>query len=82
MSRTPFDEFAKQLLEQLLSPLGEVNTSREVPGESRWVDVWFSPAARSPTASIPLGLLGQIRQLIYSIIFKVLVIAQRIHLMY
>jgi hypothetical protein len=59
MSRTPFDEFAKQLLEQLLSPLGEVNTSREVPGESRWVDVWFSPAARSPGASTSLGLLGQ-----------------------
>lgn len=36
ISRTPFDQFSKQYLEELLTPLGQVEISREVPGESRF----------------------------------------------
>jgi len=60
MTRTPFDQFSKQLLETFLAPLGSVNLNREVSGESRWVDLWFEPSV--PSAVIPpdLGLLGRI----------------------
>jgi hypothetical protein len=60
MSRIPFDQFSKQYLADLLAPLGQVETSLEVPGEARFVDIWFSP---SPQPAIPpeqLGLLGRI----------------------
>ncbi len=60
MSRIPFDQFSKQYLEDLLAPLGQVETSLEVPGEARFVDIYFSP---SPQPAIPpeqLGLLGRI----------------------
>lgn len=46
MTRTPFDAFSKQLLEEILTPLGRVETTHEVPGESRFVDVYFVPAAQ------------------------------------
>ncbi|MEB3162630.1 MAG: hypothetical protein VKK80_05325, partial [Prochlorothrix sp.] len=54
MSQTPHDQFAKQFLEELLSPFGQVELSREIPGESRWVDLWFQPhpqVGRSPSAA-------------------------------
>lgn len=58
MTRKPHDQFAKQFLEELLSPLGEVEANKEVIDEARQVDVLFSPA---PTAQAPnLGLLGRI----------------------
>ncbi len=58
MTRKPHDQFAKQLLEELLSPLGKVEPNKEVIDEARQVDVLFSPA---PTAQAPnLGLLGRI----------------------
>ncbi len=60
MTRTPFDQFSKQLLETFLSPLGAVNVNREVPGESRWIDVWFEPTVQGAIAPKTLGLLGQI----------------------
>lgn len=61
MTRTPYDQFAKQYLAELLAPLGEVETSREVAGEVRQVDVWFAPASDvEPAAQRQiLGLLGQ-----------------------
>ncbi|WP_269544614.1 hypothetical protein [Dactylococcopsis salina] len=40
MSRTPFDQLAKQLFEELLQPFGEVQISLEVPGESHLVDIY------------------------------------------
>ncbi len=43
MSRTPFDTFSKQLLEELLYPFGSVELNPEVSGESRFVDVRFIP---------------------------------------
>ncbi|MGK7925993.1 MAG: hypothetical protein AB4290_12240 [Spirulina sp.] len=62
MTHQPHDQFAKQYLEELLSPLGEVNISLEVASEVRQVDLYFSPAPTSPPASPNLGLLGQIIQ--------------------
>lgn len=44
MTKFPHDQFAKQYLEELLTPLGKVETSRDVPGEVRQIDdVWFAP---------------------------------------
>ncbi|WGV29195.1 hypothetical protein [Halotia branconii] len=58
MTRKPHDQFAKQFLEELLSPLGKVEPNKEVIDEARFVDVLFSPA---PQAQAPnLGLLGRI----------------------
>ncbi|MBE9053945.1 hypothetical protein IQ243_26810 [Nostocales cyanobacterium LEGE 11386] len=58
MTRKPHDQFAKQFLEELLSPLGKVEPNKEVIDEVRQVDVLFSPA---PQAQAPnLGLLGRI----------------------
>jgi len=60
MTRQPHDQFAKQYLAELLAPLGEVNISREVSGETRQIDVWFAPAPQPATdPQILLGLLGK-----------------------
>jgi hypothetical protein len=58
MTQTPFDQLSKQYLTEFLAPLGEVKRQYEVPGEAKFVDVWFVP---HPVA-LPiedLGLLGQ-----------------------
>jgi hypothetical protein len=60
MTVFPYDQFAKQYLAELLTPLGEVETSRDVPGEVRQIDVWFAPAPRSTSAPELLGLLGRL----------------------
>ena len=60
MTRTPFDQFSKQFLEQFLSPLGEVQISQEVAGEPRSVDVRFTPATQPGIAPSTLGLLGKL----------------------
>ncbi|MEG3437909.1 hypothetical protein V0288_12345 [Pannus brasiliensis CCIBt3594] len=39
----PHDQFAKNYLEELLSPLGTVEVSKEVTDETRQVDIFFSP---------------------------------------
>ena len=62
MAKNPFDSFSKQLLEEILSPYGAVEVSREVPGESQFVDVYFEPASQTTTAPTELGLLGRITQ--------------------
>ncbi|MEI2581956.1 hypothetical protein [Scytonema sp. PRP1] len=38
MTRQPHDQFAKQYLEELLSPLGKVEFSREVTDEVRQIN--------------------------------------------
>lgn len=43
MTRFIHDQFAKDYLEQLLSPYGEVQAPRRVSGEMRQIDVWFAP---------------------------------------
>lgn len=59
MTRTVHDRFAKQYLTELLAPLGEVETNREVFGEVRQIDVWFVPKPQPTTDPQTLGLLGQ-----------------------
>ncbi len=59
MSRIRFDQLAKQYLEDFLEPLGTVQRNLEVPGEPKFVDLWFTPT--TPTSlAIDLGLLNRI----------------------
>jgi hypothetical protein len=60
MTKFPYDQFSKEYLQELLTPLGQVETSREVPGETRYVDVLFTPAPQPQTDPQMLGLLGRI----------------------
>ena len=63
MPRNPHDQFAKQFLEELLTPFGQVELSREILGESRWIDLWFQPNPQEPDrSSVDLGLLGTMIQ--------------------
>ncbi len=59
MTRQLHDQFAKQYLEELLAPLGQVETSKDVSPEVRQVDVWFVPAPSPSTKPELLGLLAQ-----------------------
>ena len=58
MTRFPHDQFAKDFLESLLSPLGSVQTSLKISGEVREMDVFFTPDPNLAPAS-DLGLLSQ-----------------------
>ncbi len=61
MTRFIHDQFAKDYLEELLAPFGEVLAPRRVAGEVREIDVWFVPAPEaSERASVNLGLLGRL----------------------
>ncbi len=44
----------------MLSPLGMVKISYEVPGEALSIDLWFEPVAEAVADRSSLGLLGQI----------------------
>jgi hypothetical protein len=61
MAKNPFDQFSKQLLEEVLAPFGAVQTSLEVPGEAQFVDVFFEPTS-PPASTQNLGLLGRMTQ--------------------
>lgn len=63
MSRTPFDQFAKQFFESFLAPLGEVQTNFEVPGEPKFIDIWFSPTNQPNVNSQDIGILAEIATL-------------------
>lgn len=56
MTRIHHDQFAKQLLEELISPLGTTEISKEL-SEVRQADLYFIPAAQPDPD--PLGLLGR-----------------------
>lgn len=58
MTRFIHDQFAKDYLEELLTPYGEVQAPRRVAGEVREIDVYFIPTQPSNIADM-LGLLGQ-----------------------
>lgn len=60
MTRFPHDQFAKEYLKELLTPLGQVETSRNVAGEVREIDVLFTPLSTQTSAAQTLGLLGKI----------------------
>ncbi|MBE9207548.1 hypothetical protein IQ244_13645 [Nostoc sp. LEGE 06077] len=59
-TRFPYDQFAKDYLQELLQPLGKVETSRKVSAEIREIDVYFAPISPATTDKIQLGLLGKI----------------------
>ncbi len=57
MTRFIHDQFAKDYLEELLKPYGEVKASSRVAGEVREIDVLFSPIQEANNLEM-LGLLG------------------------
>ena len=59
MTRTPFDQFSKQYLQEFLSTWGQVIPNREVPGEAKFIDLWFVPFPQPKTEADSLGLLGR-----------------------
>ncbi|MDF5730820.1 MAG: hypothetical protein PUP92_23095, partial [Rhizonema sp. PD38] len=59
MTRFPYDRFAKDYLQELLSPLGSVETSKDIAGEVREIDVYFVPSPNSQNDKQALGLLGR-----------------------
>ncbi|MBD2682582.1 MULTISPECIES: hypothetical protein [Nostoc] len=59
MTRFIHDQFAKDYLEELLKPYGEVQAPSRVAGEVREIDVFFSPVAQQTTNLATLGLLGK-----------------------
>ncbi|MCL6436127.1 MAG: hypothetical protein K6T90_18335 [Leptolyngbyaceae cyanobacterium HOT.MB2.61] len=60
MTQIPFDQLAKQYLEGFLEPLGVVQRNLEVPGEPKYVDVWFTPADPLTEPVNDFGLLYRI----------------------
>ncbi|MFB2835448.1 hypothetical protein [Floridanema evergladense] len=60
MTRFVYDQFAKQYLEELLTPLGSVKISRDVTAEVREIDVLFVPHSQNESLIKTLGLLGKI----------------------
>jgi hypothetical protein len=59
MTKFPHDQFAKDYLRELLLSLGKAETSHNVAGEVREVDVWFVPASEPTGNPQLLGLLGR-----------------------
>ncbi|MBO3460297.1 hypothetical protein [Aetokthonos hydrillicola] len=59
MTKFPYDRFAKDYLQELLSPLGSVETSKDVAGEVREIDVYFAPSPEAQIDKQTLGLLGR-----------------------
>ncbi len=66
MAQNPFDQLSKQYLEDFLAPIGQVIRNLEIPGEAKFVDVFFAPTPATPIDPT-LGLLGQIVQTTCSI---------------
>ena len=58
MTRFSHDQFAKDFLESLLSPLGQVQTSLKISGEVREVDVYFVPDSNLAPIQ-ELGILAE-----------------------
>jgi hypothetical protein len=57
MTRFPYDEFAKDLLKELLQSQGIVESSRKVKSEIREIDVYFAPSNEATVDTSELGLL-------------------------
>ena len=60
MSQSPFDSLFKQYLEDFLAPIGTVERQYEIPGETKYVDVWFRPILPIQESIDDLGLLRKI----------------------
>ena len=59
MTRQVHDQFAKEYLEELLSPLGSVKKSQKLKSEVLEVDIWFEASPLPLPPDIPLGILGK-----------------------
>ena len=59
MTRFIHDKFAKDYLEELLKNYGEVKASEKVAGETKEIDVLFTPAKQQNSNLQILGLLGR-----------------------
>jgi hypothetical protein len=59
MTRFIYDQFAKDYLSELLSPIGAVIPSRDVASEVREIDVYFTPSTPTSDYVENLGLLGK-----------------------
>ena len=62
MTKNPFDQFSKQFFEEFLSTLGEVRINYEIPGEPKFVDIWFIPSNLPTDGLSELGILARIAQ--------------------
>jgi Domain of unknown function (DUF4351) len=62
MAKNVFDQFSKQFLEEIPSPLGSVESSHEVSGETQLVDVYFVPNPQPTIIPPTLGILDRIVQ--------------------
>ena len=60
MTRLIYDQFSKDLLEELLSPYGQVHPAQNVASEVLEIDVYFTPNPQSEDRDRPLGLLGRL----------------------
>ncbi|MBP0004683.1 MAG: hypothetical protein J7642_13375 [Cyanobacteria bacterium SBC] len=58
MTRFVHDKFAKDYLEELLSPLEKIEAPKRVSGEARQIDVAFVPSENFVDRS-PLGISGK-----------------------
>jgi Domain of unknown function (DUF4351) len=61
MTQFPHDEFAKNFLDSLLSPLGTVEVSQQISSEVRYADVYFTPQPNA-IKNTDLGLLAKLAQ--------------------
>lgn len=59
MTQFPHDQFAKEYFQELLSPLGQVETGKDISAEVREIDVFFQPTSANPAYAQTLGLLGK-----------------------
>ncbi|MBF2062984.1 MAG: hypothetical protein IGS39_00895 [Calothrix sp. C42_A2020_038] len=60
MTNFPHDQFAKNYLNELLKPLGNVERGKSVAAEIRQIDVYFTPSQnQSPENIKKIGLLGK-----------------------
>ncbi|MFL9454735.1 hypothetical protein AB0758_27055 [Tolypothrix bouteillei VB521301_2] len=60
MTRFLHDQFAKDYLEKLLQPYGELQVPRRVSAEVREIDLFFAPTPTTTEQLETLGLLGRI----------------------
>ena len=60
MTRLIHDRFAKEYLEEMLSPVGKVEIGRDVTSEVREIDVYFTYETTVQEHLANLGLLGQL----------------------
>ena len=56
MTRIPYDQTAKQLLDGVLERAGRAEVQHEVSNDPQWIDVWFE---RDATKPLPAGLFGR-----------------------